>query len=241
MNKNIAGVGEVKLPSTPKEKIQNYWYHYKWHTLVALLLVVTILVCSLQLCTKESYDIYVLYAGSKNIGRTSTDGDVAEIVTIISSLKRVSNDFDGDGNINVNFTNYYYLSSDEANDADDVNDALLASDKKALSSVLEHSEYYLCFISPTVYETYHKVGDNELFVMIDEYKESHPELEYYNDSAIYLSSTPLAKLPGFSNLPVDTLICIRRPSVLGAKSDAHLKLLSNAKETLSNVLNLKIG
>ena len=241
MNKNIAGVGEIEIPSTSKEKIQNFWYHYKWHTVVALFLVVAILVCSLQFCAKESYDIYVLYAGSKNIGRTSSDGDVAEIVTVISSLKRVAKDFDGDGTTSVNFTNYYYLSADEAKDVKDANEALLASDKSALSSVLEHSEYYLCFISPAVYEAYHKVGDNELFVILDEYKDSHPELEYYNDSAIYLSSTSMAKLPGFSNLPEDTLICIRRPSVLGAKSDKHLEYFENAKETLINIINLKIG
>lgn len=241
MNKNIEGVGEVATPSTPKEKVQNFWYHYKWHTLVSLLLVVAILVCSLQFCARESYDIYVLYAGSKNIGRTSSDGDVAEIVTVISSLKRLAKDFDGDGNTAVNFTNYYYLSTEEAKNTDDVNDALLVSDKNALSTVLEHSEYYLCFISPAVYEAYHKVGDNELFISLDGYGESRPELEYYNECAILLSSTPAYKLPGLSSLPEDTLICIRRPSVLGGKSDKHLEYLENAKEFLDNILNLKIG
>jgi hypothetical protein len=97
MNKNIEGVGEVVVPSTPKEKIQNFIYHYKWHTVVALLLVVAILVCSFQFCAKEEYDAYILYAGSKNIGRTAEDGDVAEIATVISSLKRITGDFDENG------------------------------------------------------------------------------------------------------------------------------------------------
>ena len=240
MNKTIDGVGEVMTPRGAKEKVQNFWYHYKWHSVVALVLIIATVVCTLQFCTKESYDAYVLYAGSKNIGRTSKDGDVAEIATVISSLKRVTDDFDGNGEISISFTNYYYLSNDEAASLGDVNQALLTTDKSALSSVLEHSEYYLCFISKAVYDEYHAVGSSERFILLDGYKAAHPELEYYTDSAIYLSSTEAYKLPGLSNLPEDTLICIRHPSVLGAKSDEHITHFNNAKNMLEEILDLKI-
>ena len=89
MSKNISGVGEVETPSTLKEKLQNFWYHYKWHSIVALFLAVAILICSLQFCKKEKYDAYVAYIGSKQIGRTTENGDVAEIEKVISSLRRV--------------------------------------------------------------------------------------------------------------------------------------------------------
>ena len=241
MNKNIEGVGEVAVPSTPKEKIQNFIYHYQWHTVVALLLVVAILVCSLQFCGKEEYDAYILYAGSKNIGRTAEDGDVAEIATVISSLKRITDDFDKNGEITLNFTNYYYLSAEERKELDDLNDALLASDQKSISSVLEHSEYYLLFISAAVYEEYHKVGDEELFISLSEYAALNPGVELYANNAILLSSTEAAKLPGLSALPEDTLICIRRPSVLGGKSKEHTAHLENAKQMLENILALDLG
>ena len=240
MNKTIEGVGEVMTPGTAKERIQNFWYHYKWHSVVCVVLVLAILVCSLQFCGREKYDVHVLYAGSRNIGRTAKDGDVAEIATVISSLKRFASDFDESGDVNINFTNYFYLSASEAAGLDDVNEALLANDKSSLSSVLEHSEYYLCFISVAVYEEYHKVGSNELFVDLDEYKELYPELEYYSNSAIYLSSTDASRMPGLSNLPSDTLICIRRPSVLAQKTDEHIMHFENAKKMLSEILKLKI-
>ncbi len=240
MNKNIEGVGEVAVPSTPKEKIQNFIYHYKWHTLVALLLIVAIIICSLQFCVKEEYDAYILYAGSKNIGRTAKDGDVAEIATVISSLKRITDDFDENGEITLNFTNYYFLSAEERKGLDDLNEALLASDQKSISGVLEHSEYYLLFISAAVYEQYHKVGDEELFISLSEYKTSSPDIELYADNAILLSSTEAYKLPGLSALPEDTLICIRRPSVLGGKSKEHTAHLENAKMMLENILELDL-
>ncbi len=241
MNKNIEGVGEVVAPSTPKEKIQNFIYHYKWHTVVALLLIVAIVICSLQFCSKEEYDAYILYAGSKSIGRTAKDGDVAEIATVISSLKRITDDFDENGEVTLNFTNYYFLSADERKDLTDLNEALLASDQKSISSVLEHSEYYLLFISAAVYEQYHKVGDEELFISLSDYKASSPDIELYADNAILLSSTEAYKLPGLSALPEDTLICIRRPSVLGGKSNEHKQHLKNAKKMLENILELDLG
>ena len=49
MDKNIEGVGEVQAPTTVKEKAENFWYHYKWHSIVALFLVITLVICALQL------------------------------------------------------------------------------------------------------------------------------------------------------------------------------------------------
>lgn len=240
MNKNIDGVGEVTAPATPKEKVQNFWYHYKWHSLVALVVIIATLVCSLQFCSREKYDAYVLYAGSKNIGRTTSDGDVAEISKVISAVKRVTGDFDGNGTVSLSFTNYYYLSADEATDATDVNEALAATDKKQLSSVLEHSEYYLLFISKAVYNEYHKVGDEELFIDLTPYAEYNTEAEYYAQNAILLSSLDFYSFPGLSALPEDTLICIRRTSVIGGKSKEHVKYLENAKTMLINILEYNI-
>jgi hypothetical protein len=182
----------------------------------------------------------VLYAGGKMIGRTSENGDVAEIATVITSLKRIGTDFDGDGEVKINFSSYYFLSGGEEADLSDVNDALLANDRQALSSVLEHSEYYLCFMSVAAYEQYRKVGDAEHFVDITEYKDGYPDVNYYSDSAIYLHSTGAGKLPGLSNLPEDTVICIRRPSVLGAKSEEHVEHFENARKMLENILDTQI-
>lgn len=239
MNKNISGVGEVTTPSTPKEKIQNFWYHYKWHSLIALFLVITTLVCSLQFCNRVEYDAYILYAGNKNIGRTAQSGDVAEIVKVISALKRITEDFDENDEISVNFLNYYYLSKEEMSDNQNVNNALLASDQQALSSALEHSEYYLCFISPAVYEKYHQEGEREIFISLSEYRATYQDIDFYSDCAINLSSTKAYSIPGLSNLPVDTLICIRQPNYLANRSKEHTAHFNNAKKILNNLLELE--
>ena len=242
MKEHIEGVGEVITPSTFKEKIANFWYHYKWHSVVAIALVFAITVCSLQFCTKESYDIHIFYAGNKTIGRTSTDGDVAEIATINSSLKKIIEDFDNDKEKTLNFSNYYFLSDSEMNDLDISSDySYITGDRNTLTSVLQHSEYYLCFISPAVYEEYNENGDIDLFLSLEEYKESYPEIEYYAYNAIKLSSVDFYNMPGISNLPRDTLICIKTPGALASKSKEHQAHVENAFTVLGNLLNYKIS
>lgn len=115
---------------------------------------------------------------------------------------------------------------------------MLTSDRKALSSTLEYSEYYLCFISPEVYEEYFEIGGGELFISLLEYND-YQGIEYYSDNAIRLSSTGATDLPGLALLPEDTLICIRCPNFLAAKSDKHLAHFNNAKKMLENILELK--
>lgn len=239
MKKNIQGVGEVTAPSTPKEKIQNFWYHYKWHSVAAFILIVAILICTFQFCTLTKYDAYIMYAGSKNIGRTASDGDFAEIEKVISALKGITEDFDGNGEVSANFVDYYYLSAEEASGQENVNEQLLMSDKKSIQSIFEHSEYYLCFVSIAVYEEYGKVGDEDAFLNLREY--ARDGVEYYSDSAIRLYSLDASRLSGFSSLPEDTLVCIRRPCILGGKSKEHQAYVENAKKMLVNLINIKIG
>ena len=240
MDRNIEGVGEVQAPTTVKEKAENFWYHYKWHSIVALFLVITLVICALQLCGRSKYDAHILYAGSRNIGRTAADGDVAEIATVISSLKKITDDFDDNGEISVNFTNLYYLTSEELTALDDVNDALLTTDQKTLSSVMSHSDYYLMFISVGVYEEYHKVGDEEMFIDLTGYASLNADAVYYAPNAILLSSIEASRLPGLADLPDDTLICVRQTSVMGGKSKEHVKYQEDAKKMLTNLLKVDI-
>ena len=73
--------------------LDNFWYHYKWHSLIALFLVFAITVCTLQMCDKESYDIHILYAGNHAFARQSTDADAPEYFKARQSLARHKNSF----------------------------------------------------------------------------------------------------------------------------------------------------
>ena len=54
-----------KQPKTPKGKWENFWYHYKWHTIAiaAAALVITVMV--VQFVTQPRYDYQVILVTQK--------------------------------------------------------------------------------------------------------------------------------------------------------------------------------
>ena len=47
--------------------LENYWYHYKWHTLIVAFFVIMLTVMGVQMCSREDNDIYIIYAGPELI------------------------------------------------------------------------------------------------------------------------------------------------------------------------------
>lgn len=84
----------VIIPKTPKEKLQNYWYHFRWHTIGAIALIIVISVMVVQCASRESYDfITVVYT------HTALDSGRAE--KIEEYIEKYAEDIDGDGKISV--------------------------------------------------------------------------------------------------------------------------------------------
>ena len=238
--------GDVKLHTPFTERLENYWYHYKWHTIVAVFVLVVLLVVGLQMCSKESYDAYVLYAGDKELERDSKNGEIPLYNTVLSSLGRVAEDYNGDGETLISLTTLLALTSEQIKDAEnnpdlEVNYGLLQSDRQTLEDRMLYSEYYVCLLSPEVYEDFKTVNDVRIFANLAPYAPESSSLEYYSESAIKLSSTDFYKLPGISQLPEDTLICLRLSSAVadafgGEKNAENFK---HAEDIVRNMLSYK--
>ncbi len=225
---------------TVKQKIENFWYHYKWHSIVALFLVIVILVCSLQFCSNTEYDAYIMYAGNYAFTRTSEDGDIPTYVGATNVFKRVCKDTSGDGEINVSFSDLLYM-----NDAEilayrekygaDPDSRLLYDDMQRIGNMMNASDYFVLFISPTVYEHFLKEGDAVRFEKLNQYAPMGAHYEYYSEYAIKLSSLAFYELPYISSLPEDTLVCFRRIGVFGKNSSVK-KNYEIGQEVLRSIL-----
>ncbi|MDD2361985.1 MAG: hypothetical protein PHH84_03365 [Oscillospiraceae bacterium] len=81
-------------PKTPRGKIENYWYHYKWHTIAAVLIIIVSSVLIGQIVTKDSPDYTVVLA---------TQNYVSDITRerLESELEAYGRDIDGDGKVEV--------------------------------------------------------------------------------------------------------------------------------------------
>ncbi len=202
--------------------LDNFWYHYKWHSLIALFLVFTITVCSLQMCTKTEYDIYIVYAGQKQISRIAEGGAYSEYETVISSLNYTAKDFDENGKTNVSLLDLFMLSNDEIKEAESVDDqevnyTLLASNQEKFKDTMLYSNYYICLLSDTLYLEYAGMYDVSMFTPIEPFT-SGSGYRYLDEGAIYLHGSGLefASLPGICELPENTVICMRGLSAVAS-------------------------
>lgn len=75
------------------KKIENFWYHYKLHTILGLSLVFLIAAGIVQCSSRVEYDMSLVYAGSHYLPTEKAVEALCEIVP----------DINGDGRVNVYF------------------------------------------------------------------------------------------------------------------------------------------
>ena len=54
-----------------KKWLENYWYHYKWHTLISGAAIILVAVLIVQLAAKVNYDALFMYVGDDIFRRCS--------------------------------------------------------------------------------------------------------------------------------------------------------------------------
>lgn len=220
LDKNVEGGGETAIRKPPmKERLENFWYHYKWHSLVALFLIITVLVCSLQMCTRTSYDIYITYAGYREVKRTAVAGG-SPYGEMVGSLERITGDLDGDGETNVSLRTLFIPSEEERelllseNENLEINEALVTEDRKTLDSEIVFGDNYVYFLSESLFLEYEDRYDGGLFLSLSELGKNTEGVKFASDNgnAVYLSSLKISSLPVLCDLPDDTVVCMRNLS-----------------------------
>jgi len=222
--------------------LENFWYHYKIQTLIALVAAVTVIVSTCQLVTREKYDYYMMYAGPQIVA-------LQDLVYMQRAMEEVADDYDGNGEVNVSIDDIVMLSPEERAAAME-NDAVF--NPEAIQSTM--TEYYqqivggdaiICLLSPYMYEMVH---ESDGFLPLAEiYGEIPAEVAAaaYDDCGVKLHETNFGKsFNGIDDLPEDTILCIRRLSSMaklkgekktqalhGASVELFKKLLAYEKES----------
>jgi hypothetical protein len=241
--------GEIRIKLPVSEKLENFWYHYKWHTIVALFAVFVLIVLTLQTCKKTETDCYILYAGTHDIRRVAENGNISEYENAISSFKRVCSDYTDDGVVSISLLDLFVVNDEEAkkllaeNEGMEINSALVKEDTDKLHQKLLYREYYLCFLSERIFKEYEARYEGAMFASIEQYTDSEREYEYASENGIYPRSLPFGSLPEISELPSDTVVCIRQLSEVSTKfgtvdNEEHFK---RGEDILRKVLSYGIS
>ncbi len=201
----------MATPQTTKAKVSNFFYHYKWHTVIASFLAVVLVICSFQFCSRESYDIHVMYAGPK--GLVSAQTHAAAI-----SLEGIARDYNGDGSVRVSFNSLYIDKSIGNNaDANDIDSSILAQrsyeNYETFVSEMQMGNYLILLLSPELFREL-DTGTG-IFMPVAEFATvSDADCVGENRTGVRISALPIYSLAGISALPKDTVLCIRQPSAI---------------------------
>jgi hypothetical protein len=198
---------DIHVKSKLVEKLDHFWFYYKWHTIAALFIVLVFTVCTVQSCSKTEYDISVLYAGPYAYSTAEITATVEELDSVLPR------DFSGDGEKHTGFVTYQVLNQQQieelkaklAEEREKGNtDSLLdtsyfTSQSDLFYSALMTGEYGILLVDESIYQNLMTI-DGRLRKLSDVFITA-PESaidEYgirFSETALYKNSEQLGRLP----------------------------------------------
>ncbi len=205
---------EIRVESKFLRWLDNFWYHYKWHTIIVAFFAMVLTVTLVQCASVEETDVTVAFAGNLIL----SDAEYNGLKTILGDA--CPSDMDGNGEKTVAFKNlsifneeqlkeqftYYYeeLGEDKL-DQDGMNlyKSTNTENHKNMQTYVMTGDCAVWFVSEYVYYEmfYDQAQDQEKVDIVDTVKLSETAL-YQNFDAVRI-------------LPEDTLVVLIRPVVTG--------------------------
>lgn len=208
------------------KKLDNFWYHYKWPTIISAFFLIVFIICIAQSCSKEDRDIIITYAGPTYF----TVDQKGEFSTYFEDS--VIGDYNGDGEKIATFSAYFVYSEEQIKDVEKevvgtdaagsdvyeyVDISVNTSELDAYESQLQTGTSSVLLLDGWLYETLKENG--RLMALSDVYgKDCSLSTDGYGvrlgDTELYKESEQLQRLPE------DTVVCLHK-KILGQKKYDH--------------------
>lgn len=230
--------GSITTHSRVLKWLDNYWYHYKWHTIIGLFAAVVLIMGIVQMISRPKYDTMMVCANPYRM----SDEEKAAFDGVLSKI--CPEDFDGNGKKNVNLVTYQIYSDAElqaekeaaevAGDEYYYNAQFLAEERKNFSSFTQTGEGAVCLISRHLYEQLISTDPIRLRPISDLYPDGNlPDGVTEEGYGITLGETDFyiyhAEVQVLSE---DLIICLLKPTLVGgdktgyAHAEAFFKALA---------------
>jgi len=198
-----------------KRKFDNFWYHYKIVMILGIIILAFLIFCVAQCALRVKSDADIAYIGTHEINSEDFD----DLQSALSEI--LGEDFNGDGKIKVDFTQFVYMTSAQLDSAraggQPIDVQSLVTVQTQIDLMLTEGNIILYFIDPAVYkELSQRPG---VFMPLED------SLGYTPDDANDVYSIKLGSLPcwdyfsGLYSLPANTIITVRDMQ-LSEESDA---------------------
>lgn len=218
MKEEKINAGEISIRSNKfLAWLDNFWYHYKWHTIVTVFIVVVLGVCVVQACTSQKNDVIFTYAGPKEFV-TKPD----EKIALNSALSDVTRNVYGE-DANAVLQSFLIYSGKQIEEIEKDNyisesekyqfpTADNMREKEAFDKFFISGASYIYLLDPSIYkELITKNEKNQIFVKLSDIYGVTPNgaLDEYS---VRLGDTEIYKtVPELAVLPPDTVMCMQSP------------------------------
>lgn len=211
---------QEKPKSKFRLKLENFWYHYKWHTIAAVFILAAGSFALKELVFSAKPDLTVLMSSNLYISD-------AQILQLKANIAEYVEDFNGDGKVEVHFFNLTFPGQKSDNSA-----ALFESAQARLAGELATNDCMLFIFNTTVYRQ-QKVGEG-----MEDLTTIFPQLELENPKQLMLSDTGLLEGQVFYHFPETMFITMRdRDMFLEYRGEKYISRLDNAQKTLERIIN----
>lgn len=201
--------------------LDNFWYHYKWPTIITAFFLTVAIICTVQMFSREKYDTTVTYSGPYRMNSEER----ADFERLMDSL--CPEDYDGSGEKNVQYVIYQIYSEDEimaekesveaAGGQYQMNTQYNQSEYSGFNTFVMSGECSVYMVSPYLYNTLREGG--RLKTLESVFGKDLPAATDAYGCGVRLGDTELYKYnPAVQMLPADTVICLLAPTVVGNSS-----------------------
>ena len=216
---------DYKKPEGAK-KIENFFYHYKWHVIVITAIVLFVGYMVYDTVTKEKNDLYVLAISTSNSSQIYT-----KQFDIEQALERYCPDFDGNGYVHVG-VNFINLSTEYA--AADYSNV----ESMKFSAELHTGDSQLYLTDVGMLDKIAELGKSEdirFFLML---AEDYPDAAFYKEQGLQLNTTGFEEQARWTSCPDEVGLYVRGDFVdmTGNKEDIA-EQRRRARIVLENIIN----
>ncbi len=204
---------------------ENYWYHYKWHTLGGLFVIFLISITIFDMTSNVKSDIDIALVSPKYL-------DVQTLNSMEEELEKISGDYNGDGEVNVSVFHYQLDYSENADP-----NTLMASTTKLYGDmasksnmifIIDDINYYrgvfIGLIKDSNGNFIEEVEEGEVIVPVDEELFGFP----LNEVSIFADVSYYENISLFDELG-NSRVVLADESYVGNNKEAQ-EIYNNSKE-----------
>ncbi len=189
----------------------NFWYHYKWHTIVVLFFAVVFGVCTIQACTMEKADIVITYAGRVDLSIEENSDIGKDISALLSGEKTLKAELSAYNVLTDEQIRAMQGKKDANGNIIRVDTAFYASQHDTFINQLQSGVGSVLLLDPEQYKTFIKEDGTSVNLMpLSEALGEIPEgaLDAYSirfgDTEFYKNN------PSVRAIPADTVLCLQK-------------------------------